>query len=171
MIGDQPTDSPANREQPVDRERLRYITRLLGSPPGLNTALLGAFFLFMSAEGIVHWMNRWWGLLAGLVWLLVFVAGMRIFLAASERWIPEYYQRRFGSAQAAREPWSKWGARFFLAFLVLLLIGWPISHYLDLASRLHLMISDPGRQIDLSPSLLWIAAACDLECAKDCTSW
>ncbi len=44
-----------------------------------------------------------------------------------------------------------------MAFLVLLLIGWPIAYYIDPgASHLHTMISDPGRQINLWPSLLWM---------------
>lgn len=96
-----------------------------------------------------------------LAWLALLVGGWRIYLAD---WIPEYYKRRFGSVHAAREPWSKWDALLFLAFLVLLVIGWPIAHYLPIASRLlgslHTMISDPAGQIDLSPSLLWIAAFC-----------
>lgn len=156
VILEQQTDSPANREVPVDRERLRYVTRLLGSQPGLNTALIGTFVFFLSAEKVL---NGWWSLLA---WVAALV-GLRIYFVADQRWMPKYYQQRFGSVRAAREPWSKWDALLGLAFLVLLVIGWPIAHYFNpIASRLlgnlHTMISDPAGQIDLSPSLLWIAA-------------
>jgi len=89
-----------------------------------------------------------------LAWLALLVGGWRIYLAD---WIPEYYKQRFGSVQAARKPVSKWSALFFLALLVLLLI----AQYFDpVASRLHLMISDPARQINLWPSILWAVLLC-----------
>jgi len=149
---------------PVDRERLRYVTRLLGSPPGLNTALFGTLLFLVNAEEIWHWLNGWWRLLAGLVWLALLLAGWRIYIAAQE-WIPEYYQRRFGSVQAARAPVSRWNAIFslalLLAFPVLLFVGRPLAHYLDpVASHLHLMISDPARQISLWPAVFWGVLLC-----------
>ncbi len=139
---EQQTDDPTNWEVPVDHERLRYVTRLLGSQEGLNTALIGTLIFFSEILNS----SGWWTLLAALA----LVGSFRVYLAAYQRWIPEYYQRRFGTVQVAREPWSKWGARFFLAFLVLLFIGWP------LAPHLHAMISDPARQINLWPSLLFM---------------
>jgi hypothetical protein len=155
---EQQVDGHASGEVTVDHERLRYVTRLLADQPGLNTALLGTF-LFL--EEILDLVSGWWTLLAGLAMLV----GFKSYLAASKRWIPEYYQRRFGSVQAARKPWSKWDALFFLAFLMLLLVwiflGQPIAHYLDpVASRLHKLISDPGREINLWPSLLWAVLFC-----------
>lgn len=152
---EQQTASLANGEAPVDHERLRYTTRLLGSEPGLNMALLGTFIFFTS---VWDWPSGWSTLLAALVGVAFLGGGWRIYIAAYERWIPAYYQRRFGSVQAAPKPWSKWDALLFLAFLVLLLIGWPIAHYL--LGHLHVMISDPLRQINLSPSVLWMGLLC-----------
>lgn len=150
---EQQSDEPTNWEVPVDHERLRYVTRLLGSQQGLNTALVGMLLLLAEISNP----GGWWDLLA----LPASLLGIKIYLAASERWIPAYYQQRFGSVQATRKPWSKWDALLFLAFLVLLFVwiffGQPIAHYLDpMASRLHILISDPGRQINLWPSLLWM---------------
>ena len=119
-----------------------------GSQQGLNTALVGMLLLLAEISNP----GGWWDLLA----LPASLLGIKIYLAASERWIPAYYQQRFGSVQATRKPWSKWDALLFLAFLVLLFVwiffGQPIAHYLDpMASRLHILISDPGRQINLWP--------------------
>jgi len=154
MASQQPLEGDSIGKVAADHERLRYVTRLLGSPPGLNTALLGALLLLMNSGETLHWLNGWWGLLAVLAWLALLVGGWRIYLAD---WIPEYYKQRFGSVQAARKPVSKWSALFFLALLVLLLI----AQYFDpVASRLHLMISDPARQINLWPSILWAVLLC-----------
>ncbi len=135
---EQQSDEPTNWEVPVDHERLRYVTRLLGSQQGLNTALVGMLLLLAEISNP----GGWWDLLA----LPASLLGIKIYLAASERWIPAYYQQRFGSVQATRKPWSKWDALLFLAFLVLLFVwiffGQPIAHYLDpMASRLHILIS------------------------------
>jgi hypothetical protein len=154
------SDGQATGEAPVDHERLRYATRLLGSQPGLNMALLGTFLFFLNVGEILR-SNGWWALAAALAWLVVSL----IYRPACERWIPEYYQKRFGSVQAARKPWSKWDALLFLAFvltfLVLLFVGQPIAHYLDpvastFLGHLHMLISDPARQINLGPSVFWV---------------
>jgi len=158
---EQQLDIQAIAQATVDHERLRYVTRLLGSQQGLNTALLGTLLFWMNVPDALDCGSGWWKQLAWLVGLV----GLTIYFVAGQRWIPEYYQRRFGSVQAARVPSSKWDALFFLAILVLLFvvifIGQPINHYLDpvvsrLVSRLHTMISDPERQINLWPSLLWM---------------
>jgi len=159
---EQKTDSPADRE--VDPERLKYVTRLLGSPSGLNMVLLGTF-LFVADVIFLDWPSGWWTPLEALAWLVV----LGTFLPAYERWIPEHYQQRFGSVQAARKPWSKWDALFFLAlllaFLALLFLGQPIAHHLgpvasSFLGHLHMMISDPSRQINLGPSVLWVVLFC-----------
>jgi hypothetical protein len=111
------------------------------------------------------WPSGWWTLLEALAWL----GFLRIYIPAYQRWIPEYYQRRFGSVQGPRKPWSKWYALFFLAvvfaFPVLLFIGQPIAHFLDpiastVLGRLHMMIFDPARQINLWPSVFWVLLLC-----------
>jgi len=154
MASEQPLEGDPIGEVAADHERLGYVTRLLGSPPGLNTALLGTLLFLVNAEESLHWLNGWWRLLAVLAWLASLVGGWRIYLADR---IPEYYKQRFGSVQAARKPSSKWSAVFFLALFVLLLIA---LYFDPVASRLHLMISDPARQIDLWPSVLWAALLC-----------
>ena len=156
VIVEQQTESPANYEVPVDHDRLRYVTSLLGSQQGLNTALLGTLLFFLNTREILGWPGGWWGV---LVWVAGIV-GLRIYSAAYQRWVPDYYQRRFGSVQAAPKPWSRRGAISFLVILALLFIGWPTAYYLGLFGRLHRMISDPARQIDLLPSILWMLLLC-----------
>ncbi len=94
-----------------------------------------------------------------LGWLAA-VAAMRIFFLANQRWIPEYYEKRFGSVK--RGPWSKWDAPFFSGFVVLLVIGQPIAHIprpavFQFCRSVHVMISDPAHQINLAPSFFWMA--------------
>ena len=87
--------NPANGEVSVDRERLdrlKYVTGLLGTQQGLNTALFGTFLFF--SEVPVRWPRGW----AALAWL----AGMVIFGAAWRSWIPKYYQKRFATLNRAR---------------------------------------------------------------------
>jgi hypothetical protein len=164
MASEQPQDGDSLGNVPVDHERLRYVTKLLGSPPALNMALLGTLLFFGNVIAL-GWPSGWWTLLEALA---IVVFG-RTYLPAYERWIPEYYQKRFGSVQAARKPWSKWDALFFLAFLlaflVLLFVGEPSTHYLgpvasSFLGHLHTMISDPARQINLFPSVFWVLLFC-----------
>lgn len=157
MASEQPLKGDSIGKVAADHDRLRYVTRLLGSQQGLNTALLGALLFLTNAEESLHWLNGLWRLLAVLAWLALLVGVLRILYVD---WIPKYYERRFGSVQAARAPVSKWNAVFFIAMLVLLFIGWPIAHYLDPMARLHTAISDPARQIDLWPSVFWVLLLC-----------
>jgi MFS family permease len=156
---------PPNGGTPVDHERLKYVTKLLGSHQGLYTALLGTVIFFLDTGKILqHWVSRWSTLLAALATVALAIGSAKILIAA-DSWIPEYYQRRFGSVQAARAPGSKWNALFslalLLAFLVLLFLGQPIAHYFDpVDSHLHMMVSDPDRQINLWPSVFWVVLLC-----------
>ena len=167
MASKQPVDGDSIGKMKADHERLRYVTRLLGSHQGLGlyTALLGTVIFFGNTGKILqHWVSRWSTLLAALASLALAIGAVKILIAA-ESWIPEYYQRRFGSVQAARAPGSKWNAllslALLLAFLVLLFLGQPIAHYFDpVASHLHMMISDPDRQINLWPSVYWAVLLC-----------
>jgi len=146
----------------LDHERLRYVTKLLGSPPGLNIALVVTLTFLVNAREILplHSLSGWWSALAGLAWLASMWALLRILV--TDR-IAEYYQQRFGSVQSAPKRGSKWSALFGLAFLlafpVVLFIG--RAGYLDpVISHLHMMISDPAREINLWPSLLWAVLLC-----------
>jgi len=160
MASKDPVDGDSIGKMKADHERLRYVTKLLGSHQGLYMALLGTMIFFMNTGEILqHWVSRWSILLAALATVALEIGGMKI-LVAADSWIPDYYQRRFGSVQAARAPLSKWNAlsclALLLTLLVLLFLGRPIAHYFDpVASHLHMMISDPDRQINLWPSVYW----------------
>jgi hypothetical protein len=137
-------------EGTLDHERLRYVTRLLGSRQGLTVALFGAFLFLGEVGDIWDWPSGWLG-------DLVMLGGG---LAMYRRWIPSYYQRRFGSVEA-QEPSARWFGFFLLTLIVLLFVGQPLAHYLDprvlrLVDQVHLLISDTAHQINLTPSLLWI---------------
>src|SRR5579859_7650277 len=147
-------DTRVNAGGSVDPERLRYVNRLLGSRQGLNTALFGAFYFAMSIDRASHY--PWSSGLTPLV-------ALAFFLAAYQRWIPKYYQRRFGSVQP-QEPSARWFGLFLLTIVLLLFIGQPLAHYLDpkvagFVDGLHLKISDPAHQIDLSAPFLWIVVS------------
>jgi len=103
----------ANRhgEGPVDHERLKYVTRALGSPQGLYSVLMGAFFLLNELGDIWKGPRGWLAALAML-------AGIWILLAAYTRWIPRYYQRRFGHVEL-QQPSAKQLA-IFLSVIVIL---------------------------------------------------
>ena len=151
------SEQPLDGNVAADNDRLMYVTRLLGSQQGLNTALAGTVVLLANPDEVWHWLNGWWRLFAGLAWLALLVGSLRI---SYVDWIPKYYERRFGSVQAARAPVSRRNAIFSIALLALLFIGWPIAHYLDPMARLHTAISDPARQINLWPSVFWVLLLC-----------
>jgi hypothetical protein len=162
MTSEQPIDGDSIGRAAPDHDRLKYVIRLLASQQGLNTALLGALIFLLNVDEVLNWLHGWWRFLAGMAWLALLVGGFRIFIADR---VPKYYERRFGSVQAARVPGSRWNALFglavLLAFAVLLFFGRPIAHYFDpVASHLHMMISDPDRQINLWPSVYWVLLLC-----------
>jgi hypothetical protein len=153
---EQQVDTDVNGGVSVDHERLRYVTGLLGSQKGLNTALFGAFYFFISIDRISGWSSVWSSGLALLV-------ALAFFLAAHQRWVPRYYERRFGFVQP-QEPSAWWFGLLLLTIVLLLFIGQPLAHYLDpkvagFVDWMHLKISDPVHQIDLSAPFLWIAVS------------
>jgi hypothetical protein len=144
----------ASGEVLVDRERLTYITRTLGGQQGVYTVWLGAMLLLPELGGLWKVPGGW---LAGLSRFAVLAA----FIMAYKRWIPRYYRRRFGHVEA-----QEISARQFVillsALVALFFFGQPVARYLSpIASssldRVHLMISDPGHQVNLGPSFLWVA--------------
>lgn len=138
-------------ESGIDRERLRYVTRLLGTQQGLSTALFGLYLFFADGGDIYGGPLRgWWPTLARL-------SAIAIYAIAVKQWIPRYYQNRFGFVEA-QESGGKWFGLLLLAIVVLIFIGQPLGHYLDLiASRVHTTISDPRGRVDLFAPFLWIA--------------
>jgi hypothetical protein len=153
----------ASEEQPhprtdgemlVDHERLRYVTRIYAGQQGLYTVLLGASLLLIELGDAWRGEGLW-----GLLDFLVTMGGLWIYLAAYQRWIPKYYQKRFGHVEP-RQPSAIWFAIFLGLIVVLLFLGRSFAHRIDpvissFGERLHLMISDPAHQINLWPSFFW----------------
>jgi hypothetical protein len=153
----------ASEEQPhprtdgemlVDHERLRYVTRIYGGQQGLYTALLGVTLLFVELEDAWKAEGLW-----GFLDFLVAMAGLWFYLAAYQRWIPKYYEKRFGHVEP-REPSAKQSAIFVGVIVALLFFGRSFAHRIDpvissFGDRLHVMISDPAHQINLCPSFFW----------------
>ena len=143
-----------NRELSVDHERLKYVTGLLGSQQqGLNTVLFGTFVFLM--EGPFIWPR-------GRAIDLACWAGLVVFVAAWRRWIPKYYQKRFGHVQA-HEMSAKQFAILLLVFVSLFFFGQTIARYLDpvassFLGSVHMRMSDPSHQINLVPSFFWLAS-------------
>jgi hypothetical protein len=142
-------------EIPVDHDRLRYVTRIVAGQQGLYTVLLGAALLLPE-------LGQGWGGegLWGLLDFLLILAGLWIYLAAYQRWIPKYYRKRFGHVEP-RQPSAKQFVIFLGVIILLLFFGQSFAHRIDpvvssFAERLRLMISDPAHQINLWPSLFWI---------------
>jgi hypothetical protein len=150
-ITEEQPNLPAGPQGPVDQNRLRYVTSLLaGQQQGLYTLLFGA--LFFALEMNVNrpgWLT-WLGMLAGLA----------IYIKAIRDWVPNYYQQRFGSVES-QQPSARSFALFLVVVVLLLFFGRPLAHYFDpqvssFSDRVHLLMSDPGHQINVWPPLLWI---------------
>jgi len=152
-------DSHADGGVPVDRERLEYVTRAVNSPTLLMVGL-GTVVFLLELRDMWSGPKGWLTALAKAALLVVFVVAVR------RDWIDRYYQKRFGSVEAPKTPkLSRKEAIFTLVliflFFFLILVGWPLDHYLKLTSRVmdrvHAMMSDPTQQINLGPSLYWMA--------------
>jgi hypothetical protein len=143
--------SPADGEMPVDHERLRYVTRILGAQQGLYTALFGMLYLSMELGDVWQWRGEW----------LIVPAGIAILMVAHRRWIPRYYRKRFGHVEP-REISAKQFVLFLGVIVLLLFVGEPLAHRVDpmissFSDRLHFAISDPAHQVNLWPSFFWTA--------------
>jgi hypothetical protein len=146
--------STADGEVPVDHERLRHATRILGTRQGLYTVLFGALYLLMELGDEWEWRGEW-------SIRLTVLAGIPVLMVAYRRWIPRYYRKRFGHVEPREISAKQFGV--FLGVIVLLLfVGEPLAHRLDpmvssFSNRLHLAISDPAHQVNLWPSFFWTA--------------
>lgn len=145
-----------NGEAPVDRERLTYVTRLLGAQQGLRSILLGTLLFWAGANTIWHW--HW---ASGWVGGITSLAGIVVFARAWQRWIPRYYEKRFGHVERPEMSGKHFGI-FLLVLLGLAVFGQPIANYFEpwvstFLGNVHLLISDPANQVNLSAPSLWIA--------------
>jgi hypothetical protein len=147
-----------NGGTPVDPERLKYVTRLLSAQQQrAKTVLLGALLFLAPEVHIWHW--QWTsGWVGGMAWLV----GVVVFVRAWQRWIPRYYERRFGHVQPQEISAKQFGI-LLLGLLAMALFSRPIANYFEptvsnFLGRVHVMISDPSQQVNLLPSFLWLTA-------------
>jgi len=147
---------------PTKYDRLRYVTENFQSLRGLTWVAFGGFFALSETENIPGIVFPWW------LKLLMKLLSIGLTLAAV-RYIPKYYERRFGSVEWRVGPPDARFPIFVLAmvvmFLVILFFGPSLGRYLDsvvseLNNVAHRMISDPGRRANLPPVLYWFALLC-----------
>lgn len=136
-------------------ERLKYVTQNFQSLQGLTWVAFGGFFALSDTENIPGVVFPWW------LKLLMKVLGLGLALAAV-RYIPKYYERRFGSVEWRVGPPNAKLPIFALAlvavFLVILFFGPAVGRYLDsvipeISNVAHRMISDPDHRANLGPAL------------------
>ena len=133
--------------------RLRYVTENFQALQGLTWVALGsAFFLSSIKDAVGQPLPFWLQLLA--VALMV----------AAVRYIPKYYQSRFGSVEP-RSPSNKHAVIFLLVLLALGLFGRPLGRYLDSVipqanNQIHGTISDPDHRANLLPVIFWTVLLC-----------
>jgi amino acid transporter len=135
-------NSAATAEVLPDRRRLTYIAENFTALQGLNSVALGAMLVASEIVGLHE--SKFPLLGAGGALLVVMV----LLLVAMIRWIPRYYEKRFGRVEPRRESYPQ---------LVILLGVVAIAAIALVAfnTRIHLVISDPGRQVELLPLILW----------------
>jgi hypothetical protein len=128
--------------------RLRYVTKNFQSLQGLTWVAFGSAFFLSSIEDVLSRPLPWWFLLLGIALII-----------AAYRYVPKYYQRRFGSVEP-RSPSNKHAVIFLLVLLALGLFGHPLGRYLDsvipqVNNQIHVMISDPDHRTNLLPVIFW----------------
>lgn len=143
-------------------ERLRYVTENFQSLQGLTWVAFGGSFALSDVENISGVAFPWW------LELLMKVLGIGLALAAI-RYVPKYYERRFGSVEWRVGPPDARLPIFALAivvmFLVILFFGPSVGRYLDsvipeLSNVAHRIISDPEHRANLGPALLLFVFLC-----------
>ncbi|MFZ0416608.1 MAG: hypothetical protein WAM04_00775 [Candidatus Sulfotelmatobacter sp.] len=147
---------------PTKYERLRYVTENFQSLQGLTWVAFGGFLALSDAENVPGIVFPWW------LKLLMVLLSIGLVLAAV-RYLPKYYERRFGSVEWRVGPPNAKFPIFVLAiviiFLIILFFGPSVGRYLDsVVSELndvaHRMISDPDHRANLPPVLYWFALLC-----------
>jgi hypothetical protein len=134
-------------ETSIDSERLRFLTENFASLQGLNQVVLGVVFLLQPMEEALRVYCKNWP----IPWLLTSVIGATCI--AAFRWVPNYYQRRFGWVEQ-RGPSNRQVAIFLLALVVLFVLG----------HRIELIISQIAQSFRFYRGsgllLFWIAFLC-----------
>ena len=151
--------SSAAAGDPTKYERLRYVTENFQSLQGLTWVAFGGYLALSDSDNIPG--------LALPLWLKLLMKLLSIGLVlAFVRYIPKYYERRFGSVEwrfglsSAKVP--IYALAFAVMFLVILFVGPAGGRYLDsvvaeLSNVAHRMISDPDHRANLGPALFLFA--------------
>jgi hypothetical protein len=143
----------------VKYERLRYVTQNFQSLQGLTLVCLGGMNILFKADNIPG--------VALPRWLEVCLTLLGFGLAfAAVRYMPSYYERRFGSVESRVRRLNRKEAIlilvegiFFLVFVIMLFL-WPVvSRYAnpvvaEVSDVAHRMVSDPDHRANLAPPLL-----------------
>jgi hypothetical protein len=136
-------------------ERLRYVTENFQSLQGLTWVAFGGYLAVSDSDNIPG--------LALPLWLKLLMKLLSLGLVlAFVRYIPKYYERRFGSVEWRFGPPNAKVPIFALAFVVMFLViiffGPAVGRYVDsvvaeLGIVAHRMISDPDHRANLGPAL------------------
>lgn len=108
----------AGRRGSLDPDRLKFITEHLSGSEGLTLAVTGVLLFSNSAEGVLPF--PWWG--SFLIW-----AVSALLVALVFRYLPKYYERRFGRVEA--KGMTPLQAIIFSSLIIaipIFLIGWQI---------------------------------------------
>jgi hypothetical protein len=142
-------------EDHTNCERLRYVAENFESLQGLKSVLIGGGFVLIELPGVVR---PWW------LELLFSLLGLGLMLAAF-RYIPKYYERRFGSVESRVVPMKPIAAILFLVFVVMAIL-WPVLAryanpvFAEVSKVAHRMISDRDHRANLLPVLVSFALLC-----------
>lgn len=140
-------------------ERLRYVTENFQSLQGLTWVAFGGFLALSTTDDIPGVLFPWW---LKLLLRLLSLGSVLAFV----RYIPKYYERRFGSVEWRFGPSSAkvpiYALAFVVIFLIILFVGPAGGRYLDLvvaelSNVAHRMISDPDHRANLGPALFLFA--------------
>ena len=142
--------------EPGRLHRIMWAVVSLQSMGGLTYAAMGLSLFASSVEDIIPipYLGRFLGILALVVWLLAF------------KYVPGYYERRFGHVDPPKSPMTPRQALIFLSLVVLFvlyIVIWPffglaIGRQLDiffgsLGDQVHLLIHDSEHLVRFGPIL------------------
>ena len=108
----------AERGGRLEPERLKFITEHLSGSQGLILAAMGVWLFLNSAERV--WPFPWWGNF--LIWAVSVLLVVLMF-----RYLPKYYERRFGRVEAkGMTPLQAMIVGALIIAIPIFLIGWQI---------------------------------------------
>jgi magnesium-transporting ATPase (P-type) len=135
----------------LDPQRLRYVTENFHALQGLTSVALGILVLRIETESLFARNTHY-------RWLSTVVI---LACAASIRFIPKYYEHRFGWIKSRSAKMSNRGVMICVCiWLALFIFGRQIANYGDpvlanLNNQLHAMISVPDHRVNFWPTAFW----------------